>query len=172
MHKSRRWRKKSPDCSFLAPNFYLTLGIIGGKLWSTWDLKTRKHCHNFLFALYKNVTYLLLIFSETLCGHSCSGYTSNINRSFCLGKIWKALKTLSPFMSLPLTFAGKRKKTQKIKKECPTHLVMAAALYVPRIHNILEESHHYHLGCCNWCLDCSRSIFFSNFHYKYLNNLK
>lgn len=142
-------------------HFLLALGILGGKLWSTWDLKTWKHCHNYLLALYKNVTYLLLVFFETLCVHFYSGYMSNIKGSFCLEKIWKIFKTPTPFSSLsPSHMCMKEEKKERKGKECPTHLVVAAALRVPRIHNILEESHHYHLGCCSSYLDCSSSIFF------------
>lgn len=116
MHKQRRWRKKSCGCGFLAANFLLALDILGGKLWSSLDLKTWKRYHNYLLALYKNVTYLLLIFSETLCVHSCSGYTSNINGSFCLDKIWKTLKTPTPFSSLsPSHMCREEEKKERIK---------------------------------------------------------
>lgn len=106
MHKQRRWRKRSHDCGFLALNFLLALGFFGGKHMGLKGL-----------ALYKNVTYLFLIFSVSLCVHSCSVYTSNINRSFCLDNLWKTLKTPTPFSFLsPSHMCRKEKNTWKKNK--------------------------------------------------------
>lgn len=115
MHKQRRWRKKSCDCGFLAAIFLLALGILGGKLWSTWDLKTWKHCRNYLLALYKNVTCYssslrLFVYISTLA------IWAILKEVFALIRFEKYLKPPLLFLLfLPLTCAWKRKKRKKKK---------------------------------------------------------
>lgn len=100
-------------------HFLLALGILGGKLWSTWDLKTWKHCHNYLLALYKNVTCYssslrLFVYISTLA------LWAILKEVFALIRFEKYLKPPLLFLLfLPLTCAWKRKKKKEKERNVP-----------------------------------------------------